>query len=45
MFFADKAAHDFLEPYEHLELPIAAVAVAVFVAIAWLWRRRAQNAA
>jgi YjbE family integral membrane protein len=45
MFFADKAAHDFLEPYEHLELLIAAVAVAVFIAVAWLWRRRTHSTA
>jgi YjbE family integral membrane protein len=45
MLFADKATHDFLEPYEHLELLIAAVAVAVFIAIAWLWRRRTRSAA
>jgi YjbE family integral membrane protein len=45
MFFADKAMHNFLEPYVHYELLIAAVAVAIFIAIAWLWRRRAHSAA
>jgi YjbE family integral membrane protein len=45
MFFKDKFAHGYLEPYEHFELPIAAVAVAVFIAVAWLWKRRAQRTA
>jgi YjbE family integral membrane protein len=45
MFFKDNFAHEYLEPYEHLELPIAAVAVAVFIAVAWLWKRRAQRTA
>ncbi len=45
MFFQDKLAHEYLEPYERFELPIAAVAVAIFVAIAWLWRRRNQETA
>ncbi len=45
MFFQDKLAHEYLEPYERFELPIAAVAVAIFVAIAWLWRRRNQQTA
>ena len=45
MFFKDKLAHDYLEPYRHLEVPIAAAAVAVFIAIAWLWRRGTRSAA
>jgi YjbE family integral membrane protein len=45
MFFKDKFAHGYLEPYRHLELPIALVTVAVFISIAWLWRRRAQSVA
>ena len=43
MFFKDKLAHYYLEPYQHLELPIAAVAVAVFIAIAWLWRSNTRR--
>ena len=45
MFFKDKFAHEYLEPYEHFEVPIAAVAVAVFIAVAWLWKRRAERTA
>ncbi len=45
MFFKDRLAHDYLEPYHHLEVPIAAAAVAVFIAIAWLWRRSTRSAA
>ena len=44
MFFKDKLTHDYLEPYRHLEVPIAAGAVAVFIAIAWLWRRGTRSA-
>jgi YjbE family integral membrane protein len=45
MFFKDKLAHDYLEPYRHLEVPIAVAAVAVFIAIAWLWRKGTRSAA
>jgi YjbE family integral membrane protein len=45
MFFKDKFAHEYLEPYKHLELPIAAVAVAVFITVAWLWKKRAERTA
>jgi YjbE family integral membrane protein len=45
MFFKDKAAHEYLKPYEHLEIPMAAAAVAVFTAVAWLWKRRANRTA
>jgi YjbE family integral membrane protein len=45
MFFKDKAAHEYLKPYEHLEIPMAAAAVAVFTAVAWLWKRRASRTA
>ncbi len=45
MFFQDKFAHEYLEPYEHFELPIAAVAVVAFIAVAWLWKRRAERTA
>ena len=40
MFFADVAAHEYLEPYESIEPLIAAVAVAAFLAITWVWARR-----
>jgi YjbE family integral membrane protein len=45
MLFADKATHDYLESYEHFELPIALGAAAAFVAIAWLWKRRNERTA
>jgi YjbE family integral membrane protein len=45
MFFADKATHDYLEPYASIEWLIALGAAAIFTAIAWLWRRRTQSAA
>jgi len=45
MFFKDKFAHEYLKPYEHLELPMAAAAAAIFIAVAWLWKRRAESTA
>src|SRR5215207_300895 len=45
MFFKDKFAHEYLEPYEHFELPIAVVAVVAFIAVASLWKRRAERTA
>ena len=45
MFFKDRLAHDYLKPYHHLEVPIAAAAVAAFIAVAWLWRRSTRSAA
>jgi len=44
MFFADKALHDYLEPYASIEWLIALGAALIFAAIAWLWKRRAQGA-
>jgi YjbE family integral membrane protein len=43
MFFQDKLAHEYLEPYEHFELPVALGAAAAFIALAWLWRRRSER--
>jgi YjbE family integral membrane protein len=43
MFFADRATHDYLEPYASIEWLIALGAAAAFMAVAWLWRRRAQS--
>jgi YjbE family integral membrane protein len=45
MFFQDKFAHEYLEPYEHFELPVALGAAAAFIAVAWLWKRRTDGAA
>jgi YjbE family integral membrane protein len=44
MFFADKALHDYLEPYASIEWLIALGAALIFAAIAWLWKRRAESA-
>ena len=44
MIFADKAAHHYLTPFEHLEWLIMIIAVTVFLAVAWLMRRRAHGA-
>jgi YjbE family integral membrane protein len=40
MMFADAALHEYLEPYESFEWPIAITAAVVFAAIAWAWARR-----
>ncbi len=40
MFFADAAAHEYLEPYETLEPLVAIVAVALFLAVAGNQTRR-----
>ena len=45
MFFEDKLAHQFLEPFERIELFIAVAAAAAFIAVAWLWKRRIEAAA
>jgi YjbE family integral membrane protein len=44
MLFADVALHEYLEPYENFELPIAITAALVFAAIAWAWARRKEKA-
>ncbi len=41
MFFADAAAHEYLEPYETLEPLVAVIAVALFLTVAWSQTRRA----
>jgi len=45
MFFADEAAHHYLEPLVPFELFIALGAAVVFAGIAWLWKKRAQPTA
>ena len=44
MLFADVALHEYLEPYESFEWPIAITAAVVFAAIAWAWARRKGKA-
>ena len=44
MLFADAALHEYLEPYESFEWPIAITAAVVFAAIAWAWARRKGKA-
>jgi len=44
MLFADVALHEYLEPYESFEWPIAITAAVVFAAIAWAWARRKEKA-
>ena len=44
MLFADAALHEYLEPYESFEWPIAITAAVVFAAIAWAWARRKEKA-
>jgi YjbE family integral membrane protein len=44
MLFADPALHEYLEPYESFEWPIAITAAVVFAAIAWAWARRKGKA-
>jgi YjbE family integral membrane protein len=43
MLFADVALHEYLEPYESFEWPIAITAAVVFTAIAWAWARRKEK--
>jgi YjbE family integral membrane protein len=43
MLFADVALHEYLEPYESFEWPIAITAAVVFTAIAWAWSRRKEK--
>jgi YjbE family integral membrane protein len=43
MFFEDKFAHKYLEPFESIELLLAVGAAAVFTLIAWLWKRRSES--
>ena len=43
MFFEDKFAHHYLEPFENIELFIAVAAAAIFIAVAWLWKRRNER--
>jgi YjbE family integral membrane protein len=43
MFFGDKAAHEYLKPYEHFELPMALGAAAIFIAFTWLWKKRGER--
>jgi YjbE family integral membrane protein len=40
MLFGDVFLHEYLEPYESLELLVALNAAVVFLAAAWLWTRR-----
>ncbi len=40
VFFADVAAHEYLEPYEAFEPLVAIVAVVLFLAVAWSQARR-----
>ncbi len=44
MLFADVALHEYLEPYERFEWPVAITAGVVFAAIAWAWARRKEKA-
>ena len=44
MLFADVALHEYLEPYESIELLLAVAAAAVFIAIAWAWAKRKGKA-
>ena len=44
MFFADAAAHQYLEPYESFEWIVATIAVAAFLAVAWIWSRKRGKA-
>ncbi len=43
MIFADKALHDYLEPYASIEWIIGAGAAVVFTLVAWLWARRSSG--
>jgi YjbE family integral membrane protein len=44
MFFGDVALHEYLEPYESFELPLAVAAATGFIAIAWAWAKRKDKA-
>lgn len=43
MLFADVALHEYLEPYESFEWPIAITTAVLFTAIVWAWARRKEK--
>jgi hypothetical protein len=43
MLFGDVFLHEYLEPYESLELLVALNAAVAFLATAWLWTRLKQS--